>query len=141
MLALFLWGLSGVLISCYHEKEKALKKLFLALLVVCLSSSLLVGCRPSNIDKKTYELGKEAVQITESYLSGKTSASDAYRKIDSICNQLNAYIPTNSSSHSYITGPVDSIRFEFWISYLNNKPIDDARIKDHLSRLKRNLRG
>ena len=117
-----------------------MKKLALVLLIICLSTSLLAGCKPSNIDQKTYDLGKEAVKITENYLSGKTSASDAYRNLKSIHRQLESYVPTHSSSHRQVTTWVLIICNEFELPLITGKPIDDASIKKDLANLKSSLR-
>ena len=114
-----------------------MKKLLMVLLALCLGlCAVSCGGKPSNMDQKTYDLGKEAVQIAEDYLNGRTSASDAYRKIDSVYNSLNSYVPTNSTPNLIVIGYVMRIRFEFIKPILLNDSIDKDEVKSALKELK-----
>jgi len=121
-----------------YTKEGAIMKNFLvALLVLCLGFTV-VGCggKPSNMDQKTYDLGKEAVQVANDYLNNKTSQNDAYKKLDSLYKQLDSYIPTNSTSHSYVKGYVLLLRGEFTLVMFSGEPVNRDTFTKNLGQLK-----
>ena len=46
------------------------------------------GGKPKDMDQQTYELGKRAVEITQSWLNAEVSASEAGQKLDEIYDRL-----------------------------------------------------
>lgn len=124
------------------KKTLSRRDMCIGMAAVLLSPGIfLSGCggerKPDNMDQKTYDLGCEAVTVGENYLSSKTSGDDAYKKLDSIYRQLDAYVPDNSTSHLLVKSAVLNMR-----SYVD--PIVGAnrsKFSDALDRLKEVLKG
>ena len=55
-------------------------------IVICITLS---ACRPSGMDNKTYNLGKDAVELTQDFLDGKLPMDEAKDKMDDIRDELN----------------------------------------------------
>lgn len=84
-----------------------MKKFLVIALSLSLLCMLLTACgKPANMDDTTYNLGKEAVEVGNNYLNGKTSSSDASKKLHDIFEKLDSYTPTNSANHNYVTSTV-----------------------------------
>ena len=66
-----------------------MKRIVTALIVVLAICVTLSGCRPSGMDDKTYNLGKEAVELAQDFLDGKLPMDEAKDKMDDIRDELN----------------------------------------------------
>ncbi len=60
------------------------------LLVLLLGLSLLLGCggKPRNMNDEAYTVGKRALEITDRYLDGDATASEARSMIDDLQEHL-----------------------------------------------------
>lgn len=98
----------------------------------------LFGCggKPSDVDQTTYDLAKESVQVGENYLAGKTSSGDAYSKLDSIYEELDAYTPDNSTSHTIISSSVLNMRI--YLDPLLGTP-NEEKLKKSLESIKEQI--
>lgn len=64
------------------------KRHVIALLLCTLMLTACGGGKPKDMDQQTYELGKRAVEITQSWLNAEVSASEAGQKLDEIYDRL-----------------------------------------------------
>lgn len=62
------------------------RKLLIMLLLLTMTLS---ACRPSGMDDKTYNLGKDAVELAQDFLDGKLPMDEAKDKMDDIRDELN----------------------------------------------------
>ncbi|MEG0374682.1 MAG: hypothetical protein RR672_03540 [Raoultibacter sp.] len=87
--------------------ECGIKKIISTIIILCLPMTMLIGCgKPSDMDQKTYELCQEAITVGDNCISGKTSMSDANRKLEIIYSELDEYVPDNSTSHVLVASSV-----------------------------------
>ena len=66
-----------------------MKRIVMVLMVVLVVCVMLSACRPSGMDDKTYNLGKDAVELAQDFLDGKLPMDEAKDKMDDIRDELN----------------------------------------------------
>lgn len=93
--------------------------------------------KPPNMDQVTYDLALEAVEVGEGYLSMRTSATDACDRLNLIYNQLDAYAPINSTSHSVVETRVLVMAIQ--LSGIDGGP-DREEVEESLAALKDAIR-
>ena len=74
-------------------------------LVAALLAAFLVGCqggKPADMDQETYDLAQEAIVVGKGCVSGETNLDDAARRLGAIHDELEAYAPVHSSSHTVV---------------------------------------
>ena len=64
-----------------------MKRIFsmICAVAICLGMS---GCRPVDVDKNTYKLGKEAISIIDDYLDFEIEKDEAKEKMDKISDAM-----------------------------------------------------
>lgn len=85
-------------------KKNALRLIvLLGALVLCVC--LLTGCsgKPRSMDQETYDLGKEAISVVESYQKGSLGKSAAYDKLDGIYDDLNAHRASAEGNNRHLS--------------------------------------
>lgn len=80
--------------------------------VVCVTLS---ACKPEGIDDKTYELGKDAIELAQDYLDGKLPTQEAKEKMHDIYEKLDAleFDPKEEHRENHHNGMVEAKVFKF----------------------------
>lgn len=89
-----------------------------------------IGFKPAGISERDYGLGKEAVSVTESYLNGSISASDAYEQLSELEDQM------DDLGLRIDTG---SITIEIMNEYLDLGEANEGEIRASLSELRKSV--
>ena len=100
-----------------------MKRTIALLLILSLTLSL-CGCgssKPNGMTKETYNVGKQALKVMDSYLAEKTTAEKADAQLSGLMDELDAEADTLSKRSD--SGDVDALsgkfcnsRISFWIS-------------------------
>lgn len=89
-------------------------RLIVVLSALALCVCLLAGCggKPKSMDQETYDLGKEAISVVESYQKGSLGKSAAYDKLDGIYDDLNSHRASaeGNSKHLSVSIYVSSLK-------------------------------
>ena len=79
------------MISGVHEKMKKYLKIVSSFLLMVLVVSVFAGCNNTGASKDSLSLGKEALEIADSYLDSEIDGDDAVDQLEELYNTLFEY--------------------------------------------------
>lgn len=106
-----------------------------ALMVLALALSLCIfGCgKPAGMSQEAYDIGNDAVAVTEKYLAGKISSDEAANELQKCSDEMDS-APAGDSGRSELDISADIGYLHFFVSAEK-----DDEVKTILESLKRTL--